>query len=174
MSLVGKEYIRKGLKYQEEALQMNQALFPGNHPEVAIALINVGCAYKILGDKEKALEYFKQAYSIYSAMLNEDDKEARQIKLHIESLQPYFFTQSSILQQYDCLGGNQIGLFECRWIITSRRGSNDNQKILKQQIQKNILNNLVEIVDRRPWSTVDLPFQQGVKIYIKKIILKRN
>jgi tetratricopeptide (TPR) repeat protein len=57
-----KENALKGLKLQEQALEMYQGFYKGQlHPNLAISLSNVGLAYKALGQTEKGDEYLRQA-----------------------------------------------------------------------------------------------------------------
>ena len=48
-------------KNYEQALEMKQNLYKGNHPDIAISLTNVCAAYMKLGYTKKAPEYGKQA-----------------------------------------------------------------------------------------------------------------
>lgn len=86
-----KEIIRKRLKYFGKSLKMNQSLFPSNHLSVAGALYNLGNAYLKLEDQGKGLEYYKQAYGIYSNLFGEDYEKIQAIKSYIESVQAQFF-----------------------------------------------------------------------------------
>ncbi len=174
--LEGKDNILKGLEYQEKALKMDQSLYPGNHSEVAKLFNNIGNTYKILGDENKALEYLKQAYSIYLRIFNEDYAQTKRIKTAIESLQPDFFVNQGvgqILQQQSCLGGNRVGS-ECRLIITSRGETNTSLLKLKEKIQESVLNNVVESVDKYGWSHEWFQYDWGVKGYIAKNYLGRK
>ena len=178
--LRGEEYILKGLMYHEEALKIYQTLFSGNRPIVADLFNKVGLAYGILGDEDKALEYCKQAYSIYSSLLKENDETTRQITTVIELFQPNFFEKQGlikVLEEHDCLGGNKVG-FECRWVIASRGGINDDLIKLKQKIQNNVLNMVTKAVDDRGnygWSYIGmLGHDWGVKGYIEKGYLSKE
>ncbi len=174
-NLKGEENLKKGLQYLEASLKMTQKLFPDNHPDVAKSLNNVGIGYQKLGDCDKALEYWKQAYGIYLFMFNEDYTQTKEIKSVIESLQPDFFVNQGaeqILQQQSCLGGNRIGP-ECRWMIVSRQTMNDELITLKQGIQQSVLNDIVKIVDDYGWTNIGLfGSEYGVKKYIEQRYLE--
>ena len=61
----------ENIKYLEESLKMAQSLFPGNHPEVANLLNNVGMAYLKLGGEEnilQSLKYFEESLKMYQAL----------------------------------------------------------------------------------------------------------
>lgn len=175
-ALEGKENIRKELKYFEKSLKTKQSLSPANHLSVADSLYNLGNAYSKLGDQDKKLESYKQAYSIYSALFdNKDHAQIKAIKSYIESIQPQFFVKESLnelLQQEDCINGNKVGL-ECRWIISSRGVTNYNLIQLKQKIQDDILDHVVQAAQKYGWSYVDWSgIDWGVKGYLDKSYLK--
>ncbi len=175
--LAGQENLRKGLKYQEDALKMQQTLFPGNNPWTSLLLHNLVITYQKLGDENKALEYMKQAYSIYAAKFDENHKKVRDIKVQIESLEPNFFINQqdeSTLKCPNCLGGNKVGP-ECRWIINSRGKVDDGLLELKKKIQSNVLNTVVESVESYKWSHIGwLSYDLGVKGYVEKSYLKKQ
>ena len=47
---------------------MRQALFPGNHADVADSLASVGVRYGNLGQYEESMEYYKQALEMRQAL----------------------------------------------------------------------------------------------------------
>ncbi len=51
----------------KKVLEMRQALYPFNHPDVADSLNNVGLAYDTLGEAKKGLGYQEQALEMYRA-----------------------------------------------------------------------------------------------------------
>ncbi len=174
--LGGEKNLRKELNYLENALNMQQALFPGNNSWVASSLYNLGISYQTLGDENKALEYMKQAYSIYLNLFDENHEKIRNAKTKIELLQPNFFiNQYDITLKYqDCLGGNKVGS-ECRWMITERGDSKEDLIRLKQKIQKNVLSNLVKAVEEIGWSKVNWRWvDEGVKGYLEESYLKKE
>jgi len=173
--LGGKENIQKGLKFQEDALKMRQALFPENHSFVARSLNSVGIAYERLDDRNKALEYFKQAFAIVSNIPDENAETIRLEKLfksNIELNQKDFFTKEETkpVLHKDCNGGNRVGP-ECRWIIISRGETTNDLITLKQKIQNPILNLVVKSVEKYGWSYDWLGSNWGVKGYIDKSYL---
>ncbi len=52
----------------KKALEIRQALYPGNHPDVAMSLNNVGNTYNTLGEASKGLEHFQQALEMCRAL----------------------------------------------------------------------------------------------------------
>ncbi|OJW71117.1 MAG: hypothetical protein BGO68_04705 [Candidatus Amoebophilus sp. 36-38] len=54
----------QALKYNRQALEMRQALYPGNHIQVAESFNNLGRIYKALGNYQEALKYFERALEI--------------------------------------------------------------------------------------------------------------
>ena len=174
------ENIRPSLEYNEAALKMRKELFRGNnwrgnHEDIATSLNDVGIAYEALGDKDKALEYYKQACSIYSILLIDYGKQLT--KSNVECYQPDFFTKQGLrptLQEQDYIGGNIVG-FECRWIITShgKVKANDDLLSIKQKIQKDVLNDIAQAVDNYGWSSWGVN-DWGVKGYIEKGYLNRK
>ncbi len=170
----GEKNLRKAIQYLEDALKMYLVLFPGNYHVVARTLTNVALTYYILGDSNKALEYNKQAYNVYANIFTEDGSELKKIRASIELLQLDFFAEVKLnkIPRQDCLGGNQVGP-ECRWIISSRGETTDNLIILKQKIQKSILNNIVKAVDDYGWSNIRFIFGDGgIKAYLEKEYIK--
>ena len=58
---------KKSLEYYEQALKIRQALYKGNHPDIAESLNNIGCVYKDgLGQAQEALNYFERALEMYN------------------------------------------------------------------------------------------------------------
>jgi tetratricopeptide (TPR) repeat protein len=55
---------KKAIKYYEEALSIDEAVFGRRHPKVAIRLNNLGGAWEALGEYDKAIEYYEEALSI--------------------------------------------------------------------------------------------------------------
>ncbi len=150
--LGGEGNTRKALIYLQEDLKIRQELFKTNHFDLAVSLHTIGLCYEKLGDIDKLLEYNKQTYGIYLAIFNENDKKTKEIKSAIELLQPNFFAKTRLSKNLPtCLGGNKVGP-EYRQIITSRGEINDHQIILKQKLQKDILNKIVESVDKYGWT----------------------
>ncbi len=174
--LGGKKGIQKGLKYLEDALKMYQSLFSENNGNVAILLNDVGKAYRKIGDEHKYLECMKQAYSICSVALGENHEETKKLKSVIELLQPKFFinqNNAQTLQEEECVGGNKIGS-ECRWIITSRGEIKDDLLEVKQKIQKDVLDKIVQAVGSYGWSYDWFIVNYGVKGYMDRIYLKKK
>lgn len=197
----GYRKIREALIYLKEALEMRQNLFSGNHPDIASSLVNVGCAYQklggeknirkalmykelslkiylftenhpriiaesfwrtgsayqILGDENKALEYFKQAYSL-------DSENVAEYEIRRHQMTFFKFLTSNLLDK---------AKIERRWVIFSRGEFNDDLITIKQKIQKDILNNIFQAVDRYGWSWRILS-NLGVKGYIENDYLKRE
>ena len=54
-----------GKTYLERALKINETHYGPDHPSTGITLTNLGNAYGSLGDYAKAVEYTKQAYTIF-------------------------------------------------------------------------------------------------------------
>lgn len=115
-----------------------------------------------------------------AALLKEGKTEIRgklKLKSRIESLRPNFFKEKGsrrALNQDDYLGSNKVG-FECRLIITSRGETTDDLIKIKQKIQKNILNKIVEAVNKYGWSYIDtFGYDWGVKGYLEKDYLKKE
>ncbi len=134
-------------------------------------------AYEALGDTNKALEYKKQAYGIYSDLFKEGHKDAKEIKSEIELLQPSFFVTTrseQILSQVNCFGGNNIG-GECRWFITTRGETNSELITIKQKIQKEVLNGIAQSLKKYGWSYVGWHGSDlGVKGYLEKSYLNKE
>lgn len=59
---------RKSLESYEKALKMHEALYQGNHPDIAMSLNNVGVAYQKLGDNAKSLEFKEKALKMQEAL----------------------------------------------------------------------------------------------------------
>jgi len=137
-------------------------------------LQEIGQIYQILGDESKNLEYMKQAYGIRLALFDENHDKTKSTKSKIELLQPNFFAnQVQILKEQDYLGGNKVGS-EYRWIVTSRGESTNNLITLKQKIQKDVLNNVVESVDNYGWTNAGWLYSDwGVKGYLEESYLKK-
>ncbi len=169
-----KKDIIKGIQYDELSLKIRQELFPEDHLAIASALMHTALSYYKLGDSNKTLEYIKQAYSIYTTL---NEEKIQYIKSYIESVQKNFFTDqenAQKLQEEDCLGGNKIGS-ECRWIISSRGEMNDNLIMIKQKIQKPVLDKIVKAVDTYGWSYyVKMWGEYGVKGYIDSASIKKE
>jgi len=58
----------QALKYYQQAFEMRQTLYIGNHPQVAEAFNNVGSLYKALGNHQQSLKYYQQALEIRKAL----------------------------------------------------------------------------------------------------------
>ncbi|MHA7878105.1 MAG: tetratricopeptide repeat protein [Bacteroidota bacterium] len=64
----------QGLEYQEQALAMRKALYPGQaHPDVVASLNSVGGAYHALGEIQKGLEYEEQALAMNKGLYKDQD-----------------------------------------------------------------------------------------------------
>ncbi len=173
--------IEKGLYAKEEALKRYLALFSGNNHSIADTLWHIGSGYQDLGDNDKALEYFKQAFSIASSLWKKDPSGTSLLPTNseaiIENLSPNFFKKQGMrkpLNEYYRFGANKVG-FEWRFIITSRGVVNENIIKVKQKLQKNILNKIVQAVDDYGW-TYESFFQGdwGVKSYINEDKLQKE
>jgi tetratricopeptide (TPR) repeat protein len=68
LQFVGLSSKEKELQYKEQALTMYQALYQGNHPDIAESLNDVGIAYEKLGQIEKGLQYQEQALTMRQAL----------------------------------------------------------------------------------------------------------
>lgn len=142
--LDGTDNIYRGIKCLEEALK-RELEYLGNDPGIARSLSGLAKAYLKFGDAEKALEYRKQAYSMYLAIFGKDYKALQELKLEIEKRQADFFKEEGSGTLSGDFGGNKIGS-ESRWIIFSRGKIDDKYLEIKQKIQKPLLDEIAKIV----------------------------
>lgn len=166
--LGGEAYTLRGFKYLEEALGMFKSLCPDNYSLIARALTNTAMAYEALGDKNKALEYFKQSYGLWLASLGAEHKDTLFAKSHIEALQPDYFRKSGFvekLQRQKIAAETQLGP-ECRRVILSHsKNPNENLMRVRQQIQKEVLNKVVDDCHNYGWHSVGWNDNHGVRAY---------
>jgi len=54
----------QALKYNQQALEVRRALYPGSNIQVAETLDNLGGTYKVLGQYQEALKYYQQALEV--------------------------------------------------------------------------------------------------------------
>lgn len=119
LALGGEDNYRLGHNYIEQGLKMRQELFLGNHADIGQSMDSMAKAYEKLEDNDKALEYRKQAMSIYNSLdntkkqgkhssehdwaslkaqsireINEHPDELAKLILAIEGTQPKFFAGS--------------------------------------------------------------------------------
>ncbi len=174
-TLKSAEDSKKSLICDEAALKMQQTLFSGNNLYTAVLLNDTGLSYHALRDREKALEYFKQAYSVITPVSEEEKKIEKIARSNIEANQRDFFTK--IRSEQDCFGGNKVGP-ECRWIISSRGKTDEDLIKIKQKIRFD-LGRIIRTTDDRlwgskpGWSRVGLFGEEfGVKGYLEKEYLK--
>lgn len=166
--------IYKALDYEERSLIMFQKLFESDHPNIGHLLHNIGKTYETFGDKNKAVEYMKQAYSISLKQSGDQHPKTKEIRTAIITLEPKFFDPETAetAQAVNCSGGNNVGS-ECRKIISLRGGVDDNLLALKKKIQESVLNKVVDSVDNHGWTHYSL-FDFGVKGYIDQRYLKHR
>lgn len=159
------EPIKKGLVIAEQSLKIRQNQFLCNHSDIAQSLETVGISYKCLGDINKALEYYKQAYSIYFTLFGQQDPRSSKLKSRIKLLQPSFFRKP---RSQNAFGGNQVG-DEYRRLIFSRGLTTFELITIKCQIQENVLNRITSALPNHGWSDIGtLGEDWGVKRYIDK------
>jgi len=73
---IGNVYSSKGdydlaLKYYEQSLEIQKALFGDRHPDVATSLNNIGFVYSKKGDYDLALKYYEQWLEIRKALFGD-------------------------------------------------------------------------------------------------------
>jgi tetratricopeptide (TPR) repeat protein len=54
--------LNKSLEYSTKALEIQERLFPGDHPDKATSYNNIGHIYLAMGDLNKSIEYFTKAF----------------------------------------------------------------------------------------------------------------
>ena len=168
-NLDGDENLKKAIIYGEAFLRIHGKLFSGKNEEIAAPLNDVGLSYQKLHDREKALEYFKQAYSIISPVTDAGKRVEKIVKSNIQIDQRDFFTK---IPTKDCYMGNRVGA-ECRWIISSRGIVDGNLLKIKQRIQGGPLYYVGVATRDRGWSSIGLfGGEWGVKGYFDREHLK--
>lgn len=124
--------------------------------------------------RRKALEYRKQAYSIF---LNLDVINIEKVRSLMESLDPffsYFIRHNYNVFQDQCLGGNKIGP-EYRLPIFSHCKEVDVELFFIQNKMREILFRIIDIVDRKGWTKVRIRYLNqdcGVKGYVERSYIK--
>jgi tetratricopeptide (TPR) repeat protein len=152
----------KELEYHEQALTIYQKLYQGNHLKIAESLNNVGLAYHELGDKLKALELYKESYSIYIKILGKDNDYTQAVKKNI----------SAIVAEFSGIGEDRI-------IILDRGIVNKEIIAVKQQIQEKVLNKMHQLASKADWSSGAVMSSSsilgdwGVKGYLSEQYLKK-
>ena len=61
------------MSYYKQALAMRQALFPGNHANVATSLNSMDTTYWYAGQYEESTSYYKQALAMQQALFPGSD-----------------------------------------------------------------------------------------------------
>lgn len=170
---------RLAVKYIEEALIMHQNIDSKNKSRTGELLNFLAHAYGVFGDRDKAVEYHKQAYAIALTDLESDHEIADFSKDLIQKNQRNFFARKG--ESKDCFGGFAVGN-ECRFLISTRGETDENLLKIKQTIQKSVLSHIINIVDdeawvhKRGWSSNSwlVGGDWGVKGYLEKDYLKRE
>lgn len=159
---------QKGLIFLEESLKIYFLL--NEHSSISTSLFRIGLAYlQLFNDKDKCIEYAKQAYSIAGT------KQQEILKPVIETDQSNFFTKRGlrpILEEKDCVDSGKVG-FECRKVILSRGKVDDRLLKVKQAIQVIILNRIHIVLDWLGWTyEVRVLGDWGVKGFIARDYIK--
>ena len=187
------KFRKKEIEYYEESLTMYLTLYSENHPAVAKLLNIIGQFYYNNyydslslnyggrpNDINKALEYHKQAYSIYATLYGKNTLFIKSIKDSIEYLQPDYFSwlPHNFLDNCLNLGGNTIGA-ENKKIITKRGKIDSDILDVRFCIQKEILNKVQLLAENGEWSCKKTLFTYDVgdfciKGYLESSYLKET
>ena len=127
----------KTLLYFELALKMRQKLYQGNHPDIIDSLQNVGSVYEnILSDKIKAAELYKQSYFMCLKLFGKEHVQTERAMNYVTSVEPKF-----------------SAINETRTNILDRSIISPHIILVKNQIQKNILNKIHQLAAKSDWSS---------------------
>ena len=72
----------------ERALAIKERAYGSDHPEVALALANLGLAYGNLGDQAKARDMLERALAIFESAYGPDHPRTEFCRAHASRLAP--------------------------------------------------------------------------------------
>jgi tetratricopeptide (TPR) repeat protein len=71
---------RKAIEYYEQALDIDEAAFGKEHPNVARELNNLGSTYFEQGQRDRAKPYFERAYAIFKKFFGDEHPHTKTVK----------------------------------------------------------------------------------------------
>ena len=86
---------KKGLEYQEKALEIQKEILGEKNTATASLYNNVGYSYWKLGEAEKAIDYIERALDIYTAVLGNEHPMTQETLELLNLLESFQDRQSS-------------------------------------------------------------------------------